>query len=140
MVGPAAEVVIGVAFAAVAAVEAGFEQEQEQEQGLVPGYKQTGGLLIAVGNAAEKCSARPLPQHLKSLCTSKLARNHHHHGKREGDIRLYLTRLHPSLLNKSLTIIPESPNMLSQVIVELPPNFNVGEDLLVLQICIIQFL
>ena len=82
MVGPAVVVGIGVAVAAVAAVEAGFEQEQEQEQGLVPGYKQTGGLLIAVGNAAEKCSAMPLLQHLRFPCASKLARNHdHHHGK-----------------------------------------------------------
>lgn len=79
MVGPAVVVGIGVAVAAVAAVEAGLEQKQE---GLVPGYKQTGGLLVAVGNAAEKCSAMPLLQHLRFPCASKLARNHdHHHGK-----------------------------------------------------------
>lgn len=70
---------IGVAVAAVAAVEAGLEQKQE---GLVSGYKRTGGLLVAVGNAAEKCSAMPLLQHLRFPCASKLARNHdHHHGK-----------------------------------------------------------
>ena len=61
---------VGVAVAAVVAAETGLEQEQE---GIVPDYKQTDGLQVAVGNAAGKCSAMPLLQHLRFPCQFKLA-------------------------------------------------------------------
>lgn len=56
------------------------------------------------------------------------------------NIRLNLTSLHPPLLHKRLAIIPEPPNMLRKVVIKLPPNFNVGENLLVLQIPVLEFL
>ena len=66
-------VVVEIGVAAGAAVAVETEQEQEPGLVLVPGYKQTDGLLVAVGNAAEKCSTMPLPQHLRFPCSFKVS-------------------------------------------------------------------
>jgi hypothetical protein len=52
------------------------------------------------------------------------------------DVRFQLAGFHPPLMNKRLCVIAEATNYLCEVVVELSPDINVGDDLFVLQVSV----